>query len=216
MEAKMKKKLLRFEKDKTIVFIDCETFNLCLNFSHNLPWKISMLKVQGDHIQSSKDFYIKWDTHLKIGKEAARITRYSDKKMERLGVAPEEAYPTIKDWLDNADYIIGHHILGFDIYLIKGLYEYMGDDYIPLVEKMIDTNCIARGIKSGMDYAPEDDFLEYQYKMVNKRIKGVRTSLTALGKEYELEHDYDKLHNALVDLELNLKLWNKLKWQIDL
>lgn len=175
-----------------------------------------MLKVQGDHIQSSKDFYIKWDTHLKIGKEAARITRYSDKKMERLGVAPEEAYPTIKDWLDNADYIIGHHILGFDIYLIKGLYEYMGDDYIPLVEKMIDTNCIARGIKSGMDYAPEDDFLEYQYKMVNKRIKGVRTSLTALGKEYELEHDYDKLHNALVDLELNLKLWNKLKWQIDL
>lgn len=212
----MKKKLLRFEKDKTIVFIDCETFNLCLNFAHNLPWQISMLKVQGDHIQSSKDFYIKWDTHLKIGKEAARITRYSDKKMERLGIAPEEAYPTIKDWLDNADYIIGHNILGFDLYLIKGLYEYMGHDYTPLVEKMIDTNCIARGIKSGMDYAPEDDFLEYQYKMVNKRIKGVRTSLTALGKEYELEHDYDKLHNALVDLELNLKLWNKLKWQIDL
>tara|TARA_R110000744_G_scaffold193521_1_gene312408 strand:+ start:1012 stop:1650 length:639 start_codon:yes stop_codon:yes gene_type:complete len=212
----MKKKLLRFEKDKTIVFIDCETFNLCLNFAHNLPWQISMLKVQGDHVQSSKDFYIKWDTHLKIGKEAARITRYSDKKMERLGIAPEEAYPTIKDWLDNADYIIGHNILGFDIYLIKGLYEYMGHDYTPLVEKMIDTNCIARGIKSGMDYAPEDDFLEYQYKMVNKRIKGVRTSLTALGKEYELEHDYDKLHNALVDLELNLKLWNKLKWQIDL
>ena len=94
----MKKKLLRFEKDKTIVFIDCETFNLCLNFTHNLPWQISMLKVQGDHVQSSKDFYIKWDTHLKIGKEAARITRYSDKKMERLGIAPEEAYPTIKDW----------------------------------------------------------------------------------------------------------------------
>lgn len=212
----MKKKLLRFEKDKTIVFIDCETFNLCLNFTHNLPWQISMLKVQGDHIQSSKDFYIKWDTHLTIGKEAARITRYSEKKMEKLGITPEEAYPTIKDWLDNADYIIGHNILGFDIYLIKGLYEYMGDDYTPLVEKMIDTNCIARGIKSGMDYVPEDDFLEYQYKMVNKRIKGVRTSLTALGKEYELEHDYDKLHNALVDLELNLKLWNKLKWQIDL
>ena len=81
---------------------------------------------------------------------------------------------------------------------------------------MVDTNCIARGIKSGMDYAPEDDFLEYQYRMVNKRIKGVRTSLIALGKEYDLEHDYDKLHNALVDLELNLKLWNKLKWQIDL
>ena len=67
------KKLLRYDTSKTFVFIDCETFNLCLNFCHNLPWQISMLKVQGDDIMASKDFYIKWDTLLKIGEEAARI-----------------------------------------------------------------------------------------------------------------------------------------------
>ena len=212
----MNKKLLRFDKSKTFVFIDCETFNLCLNFAHNLPWQISMLKVKGDEIFASKDFYIKWNTHLIIGKEAAKITRYSDKKMQKLGIPPEEAYPTIKDWLDNADYIVGHNILGFDAFLIKGFYEYMGDDYIPLVDKMIDTNCIARGIKLGLAYTPENNFLEYQFQLINKRVKGVRTNLTALGKEYDIEHDYDKLHNALVDLELNLKIWNKLKWQIDL
>jgi hypothetical protein len=37
-----------------------------------------------------------------------------------------------------------------------------------------------------------------------------------MGKYYNIKHDYDKLHNALVDLELNLKVWNKLKWEIDL
>ena len=61
-----------------------------------------------------------------------------------------------------------------------------------------------------------DNFLEYQYRSVAKRVKGVKTNLTAMGKAYNIEHDYDKLHNALVDLELNLKVWNKLKHQIDL
>ena len=51
---------------------------------------------------------------------------------------------------------------------------------------------------------------------MSKRVKGVRTNLTALGKEYNISHDYEKLHDALVDLELNLKVWNKLKWEIDL
>jgi DNA polymerase III epsilon subunit-like protein len=213
---KTMKKLLRYNKDKEFVFIDCETFNLCLNFTHNLPWQISMIKVKGDEMIAFKDFYIKWDTHLKIGEEAARITRYSQKKMDQKGVPPEKVYPTIKDWLDNADYVVGHNILGFDIYLIKGLYEYMGDDYKPLVKKLIDTNCIARGLKTDKTYDNKSDFLEYQYKIMSKRVKGVKTNLTALGKEYNISHDYEKLHDALVDLELNLKVWNKLKWEIDL
>ena len=34
-------------------------------------------------------------------------------------------------------------------------------------------------------------------------------------REFDIEHDYGKLHNALVDLELNLKVWNKLKWNVE-
>ncbi len=210
------KKLIRYNTDKTFVFIDCETFNLCLNFQHNLPWQISMLKVKGDDVIASKDFYIKWDTHLKIGEEAARITRYSQNTMDRKGLTPEKVYPTIKEWLDEADYVVGHNVLGFDIYLIKGLYEYMGDDYRHLVDKVLDTNCIARGIRLEKPYYKDDSFMEYQYQMIAKPVKGLKTNLAALGKYYDIEHDYDKLHNALVDLELNVKVWNKLKWEIDL
>ena len=86
----MDEHLLRFDKEKTLVFIDCETLNLCLNSCHNLPWQISMLKVKGDESVAEKDFYLKWDTNLKISEGAARITRYSQKTVDKKGVAPEE------------------------------------------------------------------------------------------------------------------------------
>lgn len=208
--------LLRYDKKKTIVFIDCETFNLCLNSCHNLPWQVAMIKLNGDKIAASKDYLIKWDTKLKIGAEAARITRYSDKAMQKNGIPPEEAFPTIQDWLDNADYIIGHNILGFDVYLIKDYYKHMGLCYKHLMHKIIDTNCLARGIKYELPYKQEQGLLAYQYKVVHERRKGVKSSLAYMGKSLSIEHDYDKLHNALVDLELNVKVWNKLKWQTDI
>jgi DNA polymerase III epsilon subunit-like protein len=215
-KKKMKKKLLRYEKNKTFVFIDCETLNLCLNYCHNLPWQIAMIKVKGDKIIDSKDFYVKWQTKLKITEEAARITRYSQATVDKKGIAPEKIYPTIKQWLDDADYIVGHNILGFDIYLIKGLYEHMGDSYKHLTHKIIDTYAIAKGIRSERYYDSKTDFLEYQYQITSQIIKGIKTNLTAVGKYYDIEHDYANLHNALVDLELNVKVWNKLKWEIDI
>lgn len=212
----MDEHLLRFNKDKELVFIDCETFNLCLNSCHNLPWQISMLKVKGDKSVDEKDFYLKWNTDLEISEDAARITKYNPKEMEKRGVKPEGVLPTVIDWLDNADYIVGHNILGFDLYLIKDFYKYMGKDYRHLVEKIIDTNCIARGIKGEFPYDGTIDFILYQYKIYHTRFRKVKSNLTALGKEYDIPHDYDNLHNAIVDLKLNLKVWNKLKWQVDI
>ncbi len=62
----------------------------------------------------------------------------------------------------------------------------------------------------------ECSFIEYQYKMCHTFKKGIRANLAALGKENDIEHNYDKLHDALVDLELNIKVWDKLKWRIEI
>jgi DNA polymerase III epsilon subunit-like protein len=196
----MDEHLLRYDKSKTFVLIDLETFNLCLNFCHNLPWQIGMIKAKGDFKTDSKNFYINWDTNLKISDDAARITRYDHKKVLKEGLNIKDAFPTIKDWLDHADYIIGHNILGFDIYLIIDLYKSMGCNYDHLINKIIDTNCMARGSKYNIPYKRKD----------------VKSSLTFLGKENNIEHDYEKLHDAINDLDLNLKVWNKLKWQIEI
>jgi len=212
----MDEHLLRFDKEKELVFIDCETFNLCLHSCHNLPWQIAMIKVKGGRIIDSKDFYIKWDTHLKISKEAAIITKFSQSKLDKVGVAPEEIFPTVEDWLDNSDHILGHNLLGFDIYLIKSFYDYMGKDYSPLVNKVIDTLSLGRGLAHEVKYNPDDCFMEYQYRMIHKLKRGVRTTLKAMGESFDIPHDYDKLHNALVDLELNVKVWDKLKWKFEI
>ena len=65
-------------------------------------------------------------------------------------------------------------------------------------------------------YKAGSNFAEYQYRIYNTRRKGIRTSLPVLGKELDVKHDYENLHNALVDLELNLKVWNKLKYSLEL
>ena len=212
----MHEELLRFDKNKEYVFIDFETENLCLNSCHNLPWQVALIKAAGDKKIDDKNFYIKWQRELHVSKEAARITRFNIKNYEKAAISYEKIFPTIEDWLDNAEYIIGHNILGFDIYLIKEYYKAMGKDYKHLLPKIIDTMCVARGIKYNDYYKPAEDFLAWQYRMLNKHVKGVRTSLPALGKEFDIKHNYANLHDALVDLELNLKVWNKIKWMIDL
>lgn len=213
----MREHLLRFDKSKTYVFIDCETFNLCLNKVYNLPWQIAMIKAVAGKKIAEKNFYIKWKTDLKIGDEAARITRYSQKTMDEKGISPEEAFPTIRDWLDNSDWIIAHNMLGFDLYLIKDYYRLNNLDYKHLMPKILDTNSLAKGVKLDIPYKEDEgSLIEYQYRMTNMRKKGVRTNLMALGRDYDIEHDSDKLHDAIVDLELNLKVWNKLKWQIEI
>ena len=57
----------------------------------------------------------------------------------------------------------------------------------------------------------EEDFFDYQYRLLSYRSKGIRTSLSELGKYYNINHNYETLHDAINDLELNLKVWNKLK-----
>ena len=212
----MDNELLRFNNKKNLVLVDFETENLCLHGEENLPWQAAMIRSVGGEAVDSKNFYVKWHRELKVSKEAARITRFSPTDHKKKALPIEDIFPTMRDWFDKADYIIGHNILGFDIYLMRYIYSYMGEDYTPLMPKIIDTNCIAKGIKFGIFYKPEENFLEYQYKIMHTRRKGVRTSLAYLGKEFKIEHDHSKLHDALVDLELNLKVWNQLKYQIEL
>lgn len=212
----MENELLRFDKEKTYVFIDCETLNLCLNFCQNLPWQVAMIKAVAGKKTDERDFLIKWDTNLKISEDAKRITRYPEELVKTTGKKFDDVFPTIEEWLETSDYILGHNILGFDTYLIKEMYLLKNKRIHHLMNKMIDTNCLAKGIKYGIKKMPKESWVEYQYKLSHTYRKGIKTSLSSLGKDYNIEHDYDNLHNAIVDLELNLKVWNKIKFQIDI
>jgi len=209
--------LIRFQNKKN-VFVDLETFNLCLNFRHNRPWQVAMIKTLKDKIIDKRNIYVDWwsSTNLDISSDAARITKFNRKKVMSKAVPPHEAFLQLKDWLDDADNIIGHNIIGFDIHLIKEWYHLENENWDHLVEKFIDTNSIAKAYKLQSFPSEGQSLIEFQHKMHHKRVKGVKTNQTSLGKEFKIDFDYNNLHDALIDLELNMMIWNQLKWRIEI
>ncbi len=225
--------LLRFQ-EKKFLFYDFETFNLNLHDSFNLPWQIAVkrvevvnnngkffnkvLKVQeGDSKAESKDFYLEWDSPLKIGEEAKRITRYSERIFQNRKMPQAEVFKIIYPLIEECDYMVGHNILGFDIFLLRNWYKANGKSYSHLTEKSLDTFAVGKAIALDYKFNPSEcSFLEFQLKMINIRKRGIKTSLSALGKQNSVEHDYSRLHDAKVDIDLNHKVWDKLKYQIDL
>jgi DNA polymerase III epsilon subunit-like protein len=176
-----------------------------------------MLKCQGDKIIDSKDIYLKWKTDLKISKDAARITRYDPKNIQKNGIDPELFFPTLREWIEKADYIIGHNILGFDLHLLSEYYKFMNLKPYDFISKSIDTNLIYKGIKTSNAFDSKKESLpEYMYKLYHTKVKNVKTNLTAAGKDLDIDHDYNSLHNALSDLELNFKVWNKIKYMVNI
>lgn len=213
----MQSHLLRFDKTKIFTFLDFETENLNLYLPMNLPWQVSMLRVQGEAIIEQADFYVKWHRKLNVSAGAALVTRFNQENIDFKGVDYREVVKKTVKWTNECDYIIGHNILGFDIHLLQYMYEMEGFDNSNLASKVIDTHALAKGLKLGVVYnSSRTSLAEYQYRMINTYAKGVKTNMTTLGKEYNIPHDYDTLHNSLSDLYLNLKLWNKIKWQVEI
>ena len=96
--------------------MDFETFNVCLSDKFNLPWQVATILVET--VESDKgqikskelgrqDLYLKWDTDLKISKEAKRITKYSEKKFRERCIPEEEAFQTVYDLVEKSDYLVG-------------------------------------------------------------------------------------------------------------
>lgn len=215
----MDNNLLRFDKTSSFLFVDFETFNLCLSFAHNRFWQCGMLNVVNGKIIEEDNIFIKdWDCGLEIGAEAARITKYNPYVVEKQGIYPSHAWKIISEKLDKADYIVGHNTLNFDLYLIKDFYKMFGRDYRRLMPKMIDTNALAKAVKLGINYdkSKHASLLDFQYPLVHHVQKGLKTNLTALAKEYELNFDPEMMHDATYDLKVNIDVWDRLKFSLDI
>lgn len=208
--------LLRFDNSKKLCFIDFETENLCLLLSQNLPWQVAMVMVTGQDITARTMRYIKWDRPPNVSKDAAEKTHFQPEWVSQQGVPYQDVISEVVDWTSQADIIVGHNVLGFDIHFISAFYRMRGLSPSRLSEKVVDTHALAKGIKLSKPFDPKKcSLVEYQYEMINTIAKGVKTRMEVLGPELGIEHDYSRLHDALVDLELNVKIWHKLKQQVN-
>lgn len=215
----MFEELLRYNKNITYGFCDLETYNLGLNFVNNRPWQIGIIEVKGDVITATQDIIVNWLNDcpwLKIKPDVAAKNHYNEVAVRKIGFTPKEGFQKTWEVLKRVDKIIMHNGLKFDLYLLRAWAEENGEDWHFLTAKIIDTKSIAQGIKLGLPYNPKDDWMEYQYRMANSHVKGVKTKLSILAKEYNIPVDEVRLHDAIYDLEVNKAVWDKLKFQIEI
>lgn len=216
----MDEHLLRFNKKVKYAFVDFETYNLNLTFLNNRPWQTGILIVKGDQITETHNIITNWlndDPNLFIEPEVAMMNHYNEATVRATGWTPEKSFEAIYPILQGVDYVVWHNGIKFDLYLFRAWCEEMGKDWKFIIPKMIDTKSLAQGLKMNILYDPKkDNFLEYQYRMANIIVHGVKTKLSILAKEYGIPFDVNMLHDAIYDLQVNKAVFDKMKMQVEI
>jgi DNA polymerase III epsilon subunit-like protein len=210
----MRSELLRFKNKQKYLIFDTETEGL--NLVKSRPWQIAWIVAEGKNIISKNDRFIKWDD-LKVSEGAAKITGFTEQEYQRRAEDPKKVWADFSKYLFDPEYIIiGQNLLGFDVYMLnvwmKGIG--MNTDY-SYIDRIIDTKSIATAIFKNI--LPEkNNFSSWQYKLLNHKEKGLKTSQLTLLKHYGIPHDPSKLHDALYDIEMNFQIFLKQIYDIEI
>lgn len=210
----MNDNLLRYNKKQKYIVFDTETEGL--NLIKSKPWQAAWLVIEGDKIIKKYDKLIMWKD-LNVSRDAARITGFDRKFYNRNAEDPVSVWKELSKYLYDEDYlIIGQNLLGFDVYMVdvwrKLIGEKLDQSYI---ERIIDTKSLAMAIakESPVD---KDNFIYWQYRWLDYRQRGLKTSQLSLLKKYEIDFDKKRLHDALYDIEMNFKIFKKQLYDIEL
>ena len=191
----MNESLLRFDRKQKYLVFDTETEGL--NLIDSRPWQVAWIVTQGDKVLEEHDVYVKW-RDLNVSKDAARVTGFSKEDYERKAVKCSDAMKLFASYLYNPEYkIVGHNLLNFDVYIVN------------VWRKLLK-------LTSDYSFVDQDNFLAWQYKMVNYVERGLRTSQATLLKRYDIPHDPKRLHDALYDITMNYKIFRKQLYEIEL
>jgi len=130
---------------------------------------------------------------------------------------PKKALDHFEKYLYDEDIIpLGHNILGFDVYIhnthrkllnLPSDYSYIG--------RSIDTVCLAKAIKKDIKRNKNSDSLSWLYKLLNHREKGLKTNLQQCCRDYDIDFDPKKLHDAMYDINKNMEVFQKMLWEVE-
>jgi DNA polymerase III alpha subunit (gram-positive type) len=210
----MMEKLARYRKQNCMVF-DFETCSLNLTSKENKPWQLAFTVYEGGKLVESNDYFIFWED-LRLSEGARKVTGFNDAKYKRLAKPAKEVLDHFEKYLYDDSYLkIGHNILGFDIYIHNIFRKLLGlpTDYSYL-NNCIDTLCLAKAIHKEIDINDDDDLLAWQFKLNSLYERGMRLSLAACCKKYEIDLDPNKLHDALYDIQKNHEVFKKMIWNV--
>lgn len=198
------------------LIFDAETESTNLTLSR--PWQIACVLCDEKNIIESHDIHIDIPD-LNISKDAKRITGFNQKIYDKKKIPIKEACKQIESLMfADQTILVGHNILGFDIYQIRNLFRLIGKDFgWDWLYRCVDTHCLARGLAYNSK-PPKDqpDFLIWSYKMLHRVERGVKSSISYLAGEYEIPFDQSRLHDALYDITINFEIFKKIKYEMEL
>jgi DNA polymerase III epsilon subunit-like protein len=179
------------------------------------PWQCAWIATQGKNIVEKNNRFIQWD-NLNVSEGAAKITGFSESEYERRAEDPLKVWRDLSKYLFDPEYIvIGQNILGFDVYMLnvwlKGMNKNSDYSYLP---RVIDTKSLSTAIFKNI-LPDKNNFLSWQYKLLNHKEKGLKTSQASMLKHYNIPHDPKKLHDALYDIEMTFQIFLKQIYDIE-
>jgi hypothetical protein len=83
------------------------------------------------------------------------------------------------------------------------------------LQRIIDTNSLAKAIAKQIP-VDKENFLPWQYRLINHIERGLKTSQAALLKKYNIDHDSKRLHDAMYDIEMNFKVFRKQLFELEI
>ena len=212
----MTQTLLRNNKSQKYIIFDTETEGLNLRYSR--PWQLSFIEAKGKKIINSHDLFIDFED-LDLSDGAKQVIKFNEAAYNKKKKNKVEVLNFFDKFLYDPSYlIVGHNILGYDIYIHNVLRLACGktSDY-SYIDRIIDTNCLSKAYKEGIKSQGDvDSLILWQYKWLNFFKRGLKTNQAAMLKEFGVEFDKDKLHDGMYDVEKNFELFHELINRIDI
>lgn len=211
-------KLLRFDDNQLYLIFDGETCSTNL-LQDNYIWQLGFIVANNKEILEKHNYYIYWDDiNNKISEGAKRHTRFNYDIYKQNAQPQEKVLDIFERYLYDDKFLkLGQNIFHFDIFTHNQWRKVNNrkTDYSYL-NFALDTDAIARAWKLGIKSIKRNEWLQSMFKYGSYKEKGMRTNLTSLGKEFNIEYDYDNLHSAFNDVVLTREVFKQLIYKIDI
>jgi DNA polymerase III epsilon subunit-like protein len=74
---------------------------------------------------------------------------------------------------------------------------------------------LAKAYKLGLKH-PDGNLTFWQCKLNNYVQRGLKTNQQALLKEFNIDFDPNRLHDAVYDVKMTLEIFHKLIWNVEI
>lgn len=181
-----------------------------LNLFYSQPFQVAYSIYHGKKMISHKSVYIKWPKFA-ASKRVKVITKIDPKIVEEQGVDPFLVFQEFAELMYDKQYsIVGANTLNFDTMVFYNCLKRLGlpHDY-SFLRRCYDTNALFKGWKLGKvpDYK---NFLAWQYSMNSYVRKGLKSNVAYCAREFQIEVDENKAHEALYDIGIESQIFFNL------